>query len=90
MGRGKVPHRQLRAFLSELEEKGARNVRRLPPRFDGSIDVTWDDPEAIVLKDNDFKTDLRAWVPVYILSGFFFALVVVVFFFIQVFGGGLG
>ena len=90
MGRGKVPQRQLRAFLSELEEKGAGNVRRLPPRFDGSIEVTWDDPEAMVLKDNDFKTDLRAWVPVYILSGFFFALVVVVFFFIQVFGGGLG
>jgi hypothetical protein len=90
MGRGTVPPRHLRAFLSELEEKGARNVRRLPPRFDGSIDVTWDDPEAVVLKDKDFQTDLRAWVPVYILSGFFFVLVVVVFFFIQVFGGGLG
>lgn len=56
MGRGKVLQRQLRAFLSELEEKGAGNVRRLRPRFDGSIEVTWDDPDAVVLKGDPLPT----------------------------------
>ncbi len=43
MGIRLVPQRELQDFLSELEESGRSNVRRSPARFDGMVEVSWDD-----------------------------------------------
>lgn len=72
MGRKEVPQEDLPALLSELEEKGATKVRRSPARFDGIVEVTWEDsPQDVALR----KAELKAWRGVAIVS-FFVALVV--------------
>jgi len=89
MGRTKVRQRDLPVLLLELRDKGASKVSRRPAQFDGSVEVTWDDPESTLITDRDLCTDVRALMPAYILGGAFFLLVVVVYAFIQIFGGGM-
>ena len=43
MGSRLVPQRELQGFLSELEESGRSNIRRSSARFDGMVEVSWDD-----------------------------------------------
>ena len=90
MGGARVRQRDLPVLLVELEGQGAINIRRRPARFDGSVAVTWTEPEATDLGSGDFSTDLLPLIPAHVLGGIALALVVVVFGIIQVFGGGLG
>lgn len=72
MGRKEVPQKDLPALLSDLEEKGAKKIRRSPARFDGTVEVTWDDsPQDVALR----KAELKAWRGVAVVS-VFVALVV--------------
>ena len=87
MGRGKVRLRELPVLVSELEEKGASDVRRRPARFDGWVEVTWHEPESSMLKSSDFSTDVLPWIPAYVLGGIYLVFVVVVF---VIIGRGLG
>lgn len=43
MGSHLVPQRELPGFLSKLEESGRSNIRRSTARFDGMVEVSWDD-----------------------------------------------
>lgn len=88
MGREIVPQQGLQDLLDELQGRGATNVRRLPARFDGSVEVTWDEP-GDALREEEYREDLRAYVPVYLLSGLFLLLVGLVFAVITFLTGGL-
>ncbi len=90
MGRGKVRLRELPVLVSELEEKGASDIRRRPARFDGWVEITWHEPESSMLRSTDFSADVLPSMPTYVLGGIYVVFVVVVFVIIQAFGGGLG
>ena len=38
-----MPQQDLPALLNELEERGVTGVRRKPARFDGYVEVEWDE-----------------------------------------------
>ena len=68
MGERRVTTRELAPLLEKLREEGAVNVRRKPPRFDGTVDVTWDEPGTHVAGERDFAAEMDAWKPVYLVS----------------------
>lgn len=88
MGRAVVHQRQLPGFLKGLREKGVTRISREPARFDGSVAVRWSEPGA-ALRDAEFRADLRAFLPAFVLSGIFLLLVVAVFGFITFLTGGV-
>jgi len=88
MGRAVVHQRQLHGFLKELREKGVTRVSREAARFDGSVEVRWSDPGA-ALRDEEFRADLRAFLPAWVLSGAFLLLLALVFGIVTFLTGGL-
>ena len=58
MGRREVLQRDLPALLDELKEMGATGIHRSPARFDGLVEVRWEDSP---LERQQRKADLQAW-----------------------------
>ena len=58
MGRREVLQRDLPALLAELEEQGARKVQRDPARFDGMVEVRWEDSP---LERHQRQALLKGW-----------------------------
>ena len=78
MASTKVEQRNLPQLLSELDEKGALNVRRGPADFAGRVIVTWDDPADLSMTEEEYRQNMLAYLPVYILGGLIAALMVAV------------
>ena len=58
MGRRRVSQKDVSMVLAELKDLVAVRVRRSPARFDGSVEVRWEDT---ALERQQRKEDLRAW-----------------------------
>ena len=67
MGSQLVPQRELRGFISTLEESGRSNIRRSPARFDGMVEVSWDDSP---IERQQRSALLKGWRQVMVLSLF--------------------
>ena len=65
MGRLEVLQRDLPALLAELEEQGARKVQRSPARFDGMVEVRWEDS---TLERRQRQALLRGWRQLTVIS----------------------
>lgn len=73
MPRQKVQHREVTALVTELEARGATDIRRSPVGLDGSVVVRWTESAA----DRDrFRQDLAAYKPAYALAAILVAMVV--------------
>ena len=73
MGRQLVPQRELSGFLVELEERGATEIQRSPARFDGTVEVRWEDSP---VERHLRKAELQGWRQIMVLSAVVAALIV--------------
>ena len=60
-----MAQKEVAELVAGLREAGATNIRRLPARQDGSVEVRWEDSPA---EREAYKADLRAWRPLYFIS----------------------
>ena len=77
MSRKRVRQKKVPALLAELEERGVTEVRRHPPRLDGTVLVTWREPGALREEGGD-AGELRPFMPAFIMSVTFAVLVLAV------------
>lgn len=74
MPRKKVPQKDVPALLTELGEAGATDIRRSDIDVRGLVTVRWKKSSEEIQQD---KADLRAWIPVYVLTAIFIVIVIV-------------
>ena len=77
MSRKRVRQKKVPALLAELEERGATEVRRHPPRLDGTVLVTWREPGSLSEEGAD-TSEPSPFVPAFIMSVVFAVLVLAV------------
>ena len=65
MGNRVVLQRDLPALLKDLEERGVERVQRSPARFDGMVEVRWEDSP---LENRQRQAVLRGWRQLTVIS----------------------
>ncbi len=65
MGRREVSQRDLPALLADLEQQGATKVQRSPARFDGMVEVRWEDSP---IERQQRQALLRGWRQLTVIS----------------------
>ena len=54
----RLPHREATAFIEQLRESGAREIRRLPTDVTGNVEVRWRESEML---EERYRSDMAAW-----------------------------
>ena len=75
MGRREVQQRELPTLLAELEEQGAKKIQRSPARFDGLVEVRWEDSPVELQQRHAL---LRGWRELTVISFVIAVLIVAV------------
>ncbi len=87
MGKTVVRQGDLPALIAELQDLGATGIRRSPARFNGKVGVTWREDDVLPASEAKYRADLRAQLPLYIVSWTVAVLFVLVMVVLAVFRG---